>query len=172
MKIKNNKMAEKEDNKTFTPFMHTAFRVSDVDRAIEFYGKFGFKNTYSVPGELNETLICFLEYGGHILIVARLKGLPYPMTPRESAIQEGPRGLGTKISFNVADLDFAYELCISEKCEITMEPMEELWGDRIFTCLDPFGYELQIHQNVKKYMNEDDLTKAYQSVWLDEKNKV
>jgi uncharacterized glyoxalase superfamily protein PhnB len=163
-------MKAKAGNKKFTPFMHTALRVTDVDKAIEFYGKFGFKNTYSVPGESNETLISFLDYGGHTLIVARLRGLPYPMTPREIAIQEGPRGLGAKISFNVRDLDSAYELCISEKCEITMEPMEELWGDRIFTCLDSFGYELQIHQNTKKYMNTDDLTKAYQKDWLDKKN--
>ena len=165
-------MTKKEDSNKFTPFMHTALRVSDVNKAIEFYGKFGFKNTYSVSGESSETLICFLEYGGHTLIVARLKGLPYPMTPREIAIQEGPRGLGTKISFNVLDLNIAYEICTSEKCEITMEPMEELWGDKIFTCLDPFGYELQIHQNIKKYMNEEDLTKAYQSSWINEKGNL
>jgi uncharacterized glyoxalase superfamily protein PhnB len=163
-------MTEKADDKAFTPFMYTAFRVNDVDKAIEFYGKFGFKNTYSIPGESNKTLISFLEYGGHILIVARLEGLPYPMTNREIAIQEGPRGLGTKISFNVIDLDAAYKLCISEKCEITMEPMDELWGDRIFTCLDPFGYELQIHQKIKKSMSEKDLTKAYQSGWLETKS--
>ncbi len=158
-----------EENKTFTPFMYTAFRVSDVDKAIAFYEKFGFKTTYTVPGDSNETLICFLQYGGHTLILARLKGLPYPLTPREIAIQEGPRGLGTKISFNVEDLDLAYQLCKTEQCEITMEPMEELWGDRIFTCLDPFGYELQIHQNIKKPMSEAELTKAYQSAWLNEK---
>lgn len=145
--------------------MYTALRVSDVDRAIEFYSAFGFTNSYHVPGESNKTLICFLEYGGHTLIVARLQGLPYPPTPRELAIQEGPRGLGAKISFNVPDLAKAYDYCKKQNCEITMEPMDELWGDRIFTCLDPFGYELQIHQNIKKQVSEEELTKAYQTEW-------
>ncbi len=155
-----------QENALFTPFMYTAFRVSDVDQAIAFYEKFGFTNTYSVEGSNKQTLLCFLAYGGYILIVARLQGLPYPLTARERAIQQGPRGLGTKLSFNVVDFQSAYQWCMHNKCEITIEPVEELWGDLIFTCLDPFGYELQIHQQLKKPMDLAELTKAYQVAWV------
>ncbi len=79
----------------------------------------------------------------------------------------------------MVDLNLAYEWCTHNKCEITMEPVEELWGDLIFTCLDPFEYELQIHQQIKKSMQKANLTKAYQSAWvgkedkhLDEKNTL
>lgn len=147
------------------PSLYTSLRVSDVDRASTFYQKLGFRQTFVIPDKANTALLCFLQYGNHHLIVGKLQGLPYPDTPRERAIQLGPRGLGVKLAFNVTDLNQAYQLCREEHCEITMEPMEEFWGDRIFTCLDPFGYELQIHQRVTT-MSEAEILKAGQAAWL------
>jgi uncharacterized glyoxalase superfamily protein PhnB len=39
-----------------------------------------------------------------------------------------------------------YEACVEAGCKITEHPAQELWGDRTFSCLDPFGYEWQFTQ--------------------------
>ncbi len=158
-------MQVEKEKLVFAPSLYTSLRVSDVERAREFYQKLGFKQTFALWGHQNETVLCFLQYGSHPLILGKLTGLPYPETAREKAIQQGPRGLGVKVAFNVPDLDLVYRLCQEEHCEIMMEPMEEVWGERIFTCLDPSGYELQLHQQTK-VMTEAELTKAYRDAWL------
>jgi uncharacterized glyoxalase superfamily protein PhnB len=45
------------------------------------------------------------------------------------------------IGVTVEDLEAIYASCVSEECEITTEPMDEAWGERVFACTDPFGYE-------------------------------
>jgi len=63
---------------------------------------------------------------------------------RERRIQRGPRGLGVVIGLEVEDLDATYAYCTGSGCEITCEPMDEAWGVRLFSCLDPFGYEWEM----------------------------
>ena len=48
------------------------------------------------------------------------------------------------IGLGVDDLDQAYEYCTQAGCEITCEPMDEAWGERLFTFLDPSGYEWEL----------------------------
>jgi hypothetical protein len=45
------------------------------------------------------------------------------------------------IGLEVGALDAAYAYCVENGCVITCEPLEEAWGERLFTCIDPFGYQ-------------------------------
>jgi catechol 2,3-dioxygenase-like lactoylglutathione lyase family enzyme len=72
--------------------------------------------------------------------VDALVGMPFPDTARERQIQRGPRGLGVAIGLGVEDLEATLAYCQAAGCEITCEPVDEAWGDRVFECIDPFGY--------------------------------
>jgi uncharacterized glyoxalase superfamily protein PhnB len=45
------------------------------------------------------------------------------------------------IGLGVEDLDATFAYCKAAGCEITCEPMDEAWGDWVFECVDPFGYQ-------------------------------
>jgi uncharacterized glyoxalase superfamily protein PhnB len=121
--------------------LRLGLRVGDVPAAISFYGGLGFEQEGVVPGPNGEPVMAILARGSMNLIADALEGMPFPDSERERAIQRGPRGLGVVIGLPVEDLDRAYAYCVSEGCEITSEPTDEAWGERVFTCLDPFGYE-------------------------------
>ncbi|RVX45164.1 glyoxalase/bleomycin resistance protein/dioxygenase superfamily protein [Nonomuraea polychroma] len=93
-----------------------------------------------MPDADGRPVFVILERGEARLLVDALQGMPFPDTEREQRIQRGPRGLGAAIGLHVDDLEAVYAYCLSNGCEITCEPMKEAWGDRIFECLDPFGY--------------------------------
>jgi uncharacterized glyoxalase superfamily protein PhnB len=121
--------------------LRIGLRVGDVAAAIEFYGGLGFEQVGAVPNPEGETVLAILEKGEANLIVDALAGPPFPDSERERAIQRGPRGLGIVIGLEVSDLEATYEYCAARGCAITCEPMDEPWGERLFTCVDPFGYE-------------------------------
>jgi uncharacterized glyoxalase superfamily protein PhnB len=78
----------------------------------------------------------------------------------------GPRGLGVAIGIGVDDLDASYDYCRTNGCAIRSEPTDEPWGDRVFECLDPFGYLLEISQPVADVPVDDALT-ATAEHWRD-----
>ena len=73
-----------------------------------------------------------LQREGAMLIVDALVGMPFAPMPREAMIQAGPRGLGVAIGLGVDDLETAYQWCREAGCEITAEPRDEPYGDRVF----------------------------------------
>jgi uncharacterized glyoxalase superfamily protein PhnB len=141
-------------------------RVADVAAAAEFYRGFGFSDLGTVPSGDGSPLMTILEREGALVIVDSLQGLPFPDDERERQTQAGPRGLGVAIGIGVEDLDAAYEHCRSSGCEIRSEPADEPWGDRVFECLDPFGYLLEISQPTSDVPVEDALA-AVAEQWRD-----
>jgi catechol 2,3-dioxygenase-like lactoylglutathione lyase family enzyme len=115
-------------------------RVGDVQAATRFYGGLGFEEVGSVPNPDGRPVFAILQRDGVHLMVDALVGMPFPDTARERQIQRGPRGLGVAIGLGVEDLDATLAYCKAAGCEITCEPVDEAWGDRVFECLDPFGY--------------------------------
>ena len=138
-------------------------RVPDVDAAA-FYRAFGFAEVGSVPGDDGRPIMTILERDGALLIVDALSGMPFRDDERERQVQRGPRGLGVSIGVGVDDLSAAYELCLTSGCEILEEPAEQPWGDRVFECLDPFGYLLEVSQAVHD-MNVDEALSATRDEW-------
>ena len=119
-------------------------RIADVREAASFYRGLGFQEVGSVPDANGEPVFVFLERGGVNLCVDSLRGMPFPDSERERLIQQGPRGLGVYIGLVVDDLDATYDYCRTHGCEITAQPLDAPWGDRVFECVDPFGYVWEI----------------------------
>jgi uncharacterized glyoxalase superfamily protein PhnB len=63
--------------------------------------------------------------------------------------RQAPRGLGVAVGLSVDDLDATFAYCTEAGCEITCEPMEEAWGDRVFECIDPYGYQWEFSQPIE-----------------------
>jgi uncharacterized glyoxalase superfamily protein PhnB len=140
-------------------------RVDDVRAAMRFYDGLGFKEVAVVPDPAGEPVLAILEQGQVKLILDALVGMPFPDSKRERQVQRGPRGLGVVIGLGVDDLDAAYAYCADAGCEITCEPMDEAWGDRVFTCLDPFGYEWELTHPLAE-MGSADATAAVRASWF------
>jgi uncharacterized glyoxalase superfamily protein PhnB len=141
-------------------------RVADVATAAEFYRGFGFADVGTIPAPDGSPLMTILERDGALVILDALRGMPFPDDERERQTQAGPRGLGVAIGIGVDDLDAAYEYCRSNGCEIRSEPTDEPWGDRVFECLDPFGYLLEISQPISDVPIDDALA-ATDEQWRD-----
>jgi uncharacterized glyoxalase superfamily protein PhnB len=140
-------------------------RVPDVHAAAAFYGGLGFDEEGVLRNEEGEAVLAILERAGATLVVDALEGLPFPDSERDQLVRRGPRGLGLVIGVEVDDLDEAYEYCTKTGCEITCEPMDEPWGERLFTFLDPFGYEWKLAVPLPVHEHEQGLA-ATQDAWF------
>lgn len=150
------------DNQT-SALMTIGLRVTDVQQALDFYQGIGFKSVVTAPNERGEPVFCAMSYGPSYLVFDGVETeLPMPDTPRERATRRGPRGLGVKISLEVPDIEPIYQHFSAMGCEITCEPMEEFWCERLFTAIDPFGYEWQFTQGSKAMSVEEQVEAAKQ----------
>ena len=130
-------------------------RVADVEAAATFYRGLGFEDVGSVPGPEDRPVMTILQREGVMLIADALVGMPFPDTDRERQVQHGPRGLGVAIGLGVDDLESTYRYCQDAGCEITGEPVDEAWGDRVFECTDPFGYVWEFSQPIPGHDGAD-----------------
>ncbi|HWM18175.1 MAG TPA: VOC family protein [Ilumatobacteraceae bacterium] len=133
---------------TTAPGIRFGLRVGDVPAASAFYRGLGFCDVGSIPGSDGDPVLWILERNGVYLIVDALVGLPFPDSERERETQRGPRGLGVAIGLQVDDLDAMLDYCTAAGCEITSEPMDMPWGDRVFECIDPFGYVWEMYRPI------------------------
>jgi uncharacterized glyoxalase superfamily protein PhnB len=140
-------------------------RVVDVVEAARFYRGLGFEDVAAVPGPDGEPVMIMLQREGVMLIVDALEGMPFLATEREELVRAGPRGLGVAIGLGVDDLDAAYAWCIESSCDITSAPQVEPYGDRVFECIDPYGYLWEISQPVSA-VNVDDAVDAMRDDWF------
>jgi uncharacterized glyoxalase superfamily protein PhnB len=149
---------------TFPSATAVGLRVPNVRRAAEFYQQIGFTFVMAVPDDDDECLLCLLRYGSASILLGALDHPRFPRVRRERRGQQGALGPGGRIDLTVPDLAWTYTACVAAGCRITAQPVQELWGDRHFSCLDPFGYEWQFTQTVER-ATFDDLTRAVRAVW-------
>ena len=135
-------------------------RVGDVVAAATLYGGLGFDEIGTIPGPEGKPVMTILQRGDVQLIVDALVGMPFPDTERERQTQSGPRGLGVAIGLGVEDLATSYEYCVGAGFTILNEPADEAWGDRVFDCLDPFGYQWEFSQPIADWDQSAGLEKA------------
>lgn len=140
-------------------------RVADVVEAARFYRGLGFVDVAAVPGLDGDPVMIMLQREGAMLIVDALEGMPFASTEREERVKAGPRGLGVAIGLGVDDLDAAYAWCLRAPCNITSEPRVEPYGDRVFECIDPYGYLWEISQPVSA-VPADDAVGAVRDEWF------
>jgi uncharacterized glyoxalase superfamily protein PhnB len=140
-------------------------RVADVVGAARFYRGLGFDDVGAVPGPDGEPVMVMLQREGAMLIVDALEGMPFAPTEREALVKAGPRGLGVAIGLGVDDLDATYAWCVACSCEITSEPQVEAYGDRVFECIDPYGYLWEVSQPIPG-LAVDEAVDAVRNEWF------
>jgi uncharacterized glyoxalase superfamily protein PhnB len=140
-------------------------RVNDVEAAQHFYEGLGFAHATTIPDPQGRPVLSILEGQGVTLIADALEGLPFPDSDRERNIRRGPRGLGVVVGLIVDDLEASYRYFQQAGCEITSEPRDEPWGDRVFSALDPFGFEWEISHPIEGDA-PDDGAAATQEAWF------
>jgi len=141
--------------------MTLGLRVTDVQAALDFYQGLGFTPVLATPDKEGKPVFCAMSYGHSFIVFDGVETpMPMPDTPRERAMKRGPRGLGVKISLSVPDVEPIYRHFKASGCEITCEPMEEFWCERLFTGIDPFGYEWQFTQGAKSMSVEENVAAA------------
>jgi uncharacterized glyoxalase superfamily protein PhnB len=106
-----------------------------------------------------------LQREGVMLIVDALEGMPFADSERELRVKKGPRGLGVAIGLGVDDLDAVYAYCREAGCAITSEPRVEAYGDRVFECVDPFGFVWEMSHPVEA-VSVEDATNAARDEWF------
>jgi uncharacterized glyoxalase superfamily protein PhnB len=149
---------------TFPSSIAVGLRVANVRQAAEFYQQLGFTFVMAVPDEHDEWLLCLLRYGSGSILLGALDHPRFPRTGPQERLAGGPRGLGVRIDLTVPDLAATYAACGAARCRVTAEPVQEIWGDRTFSCLDPFGYEWQFTQKAER-VTFDQLARAANAVW-------
>ena len=143
-------------------------RVEDVPAAARFYSGLGFEEVGSVPDASGRHVMTILEREGVHLIVDALEGMPFPDSERERATRTGPRGLGVAIGLGVDDLEATLDYCRAAGCAITCEPADEVWGERVFECIDPFGYVWELSHPIDGASPPGDGLAAVRESWFGE----
>jgi uncharacterized glyoxalase superfamily protein PhnB len=150
-----------------SPQFRLGLRVEDVPAAVAFYRGLGFEEVGSVPDARGRPVMAILAGNGVQLVVDAVAGMPFPDRERERLTKAGPRGLGVALGLSVADLEATYDYCREAGCPITCEPMDEAWGERVFECIDPFGYQWELSQPLEGTQPADPLS-AVRERWFGE----
>jgi uncharacterized glyoxalase superfamily protein PhnB len=79
-------------------------------------------------------------------------------------------GLGVALGLGVHDLDAIFDYCSEAGCTITCEPMDEAWGERLFECIDPFGYQWEFSRPIDETAPADALA-AVRTSWFGEQER-
>jgi uncharacterized glyoxalase superfamily protein PhnB len=134
--------------KTFT----TAFglRVADVRAAAEFYEEIGFQYVMAVPDDNGDWILCLLRLGSVSILLGPHDHSRFPRTTSEHRIWSDAGERSARIDLTVPDLSATHAACVRLGCEITLEPTQEVWGLRVFTCVDPLGYEWRFTQRTDR----------------------
>jgi uncharacterized glyoxalase superfamily protein PhnB len=136
-------------------------RVANVRRAAGFYQQIGFTFVMAVPDEHDEWLLCLLRYGSGSILLGALDHPQLPLSRRHAHARRRSRGLGGRIDLTVPDVAATYSACLEAGCKITEQPVQEFWGDRTFSCRDPFGYEWRFTQKAEQVA----LGRAANAMW-------
>lgn len=143
-----------------TPTIQPWIRVENVEEACAFYQKLGFQQTMALPNSDGTWAWAVLRIGNGGI---QLSPIDQPQTSnevREKQIRNGPRGLGCSFYVTVPNVDKLYEVCTANGLEITAEPRNEFWGDRVFSCVDAYGYEWTFATTYKQMTPEDIVNSA------------
>ena len=116
--------------------------VDSVDQARAFYvDKLGFGHLMGMLGKDGQLDFCTVTLGGGKVMLTRP--------------QEKTEGIGltsakrpVEIYFEVDDVNAYHDRVKKNGVKITSPLTDQWWGDRTFTIMDPFGYQVWFYQTV------------------------
>ena len=116
--------------------------VDSVEDARSFYvDKLGFTHMMGMLGRDGLLDFCTVSLGGaRIMLMRPTQG----MQGTHATIEKRP----VELYLEVADVEDYHEQLKKQKIKPTSPLTDQWWGDRTFTVLDPFGYQIWFYQNV------------------------
>src|SRR5262245_43304164 len=116
--------------------------VDSVEDARAFYvDRLGFEHIMGMLGKDGLLDFCTVSLSGARIMLMRpsegMKG-----TARTSERQP------VELYLEVADVERYFQQLKKEKIQPTAPLTDQWWGDRTFTILDPYGYQIWFYQNV------------------------
>ncbi len=116
--------------------------VDSVDDARSFYvDKLGFGHVMGMLGKDGLLDFCTVSLGGARVMLMRpadgMQGTTATTTKRP-----------VELYLEVADVEAYCEQVKRQKIKPTTPLTDQWWGDRTFTIMDPYGYQIWFYQNV------------------------
>jgi PhnB protein len=116
--------------------------VESVEEARSFYvDKLGFTHMMGMLGKDGLLDFCTVSLGGARIMLMR------PTDGRQGSSMTTERR-PVELYLEVADVEAYYENLKKQKIKPTAPLTEQWWGDRTFTILDPYGYQIWFYQSV------------------------
>ena len=116
--------------------------VDSVDQARGFYvDMLGFNHMMGMLGKDGQLDFCTVTLSGAKVMLVR----PQERTAgTETTSVKRP----VEIYLQVDDVDTYHELVQKNGIKVTSPLTDQWWGDRTFTVMDPFGYQIWFYQTV------------------------
>ena len=116
--------------------------VDSVDRARAFYvEKLGFGHLMGMLGKDGQLDFCTVELGGAKVMLMRPQE---EMDGTSTSASKRP----VEIYLEVDNVDAYHDQLRNHGVRITAPLTDQWWGDRTFTVMDPFGYQIWFYQTV------------------------
>ena len=114
--------------------------VDSVDQSRAFYiDQLGFSHMMGMLGKDGHLDFCTVTLGGAKVMLMR------PRQPTQGTSATSSKR-PVEIYLEVSDVDTYYKQLASKGIEITSSLTDQWWGDRTFTVMDPFGYQIWFYQ--------------------------
>src|SRR5215813_857799 len=116
--------------------------VDSVEDARAFYvDRLGFQHMMGMPGKDGQLDFCTVSLGGARIMLMRPES---GMQGTAATTQKRP----VEFYMEVADVEAYFDQLRKQKIKPTTPLTDQWWGDRTFTILDPYGYQIWFYQNV------------------------
>jgi glyoxylase I family protein len=131
---------------------HVSYTVSDLDRSVDFYAKFGYEpvNRYTASGPELDVAVATDHADMDIQVMRRPDGamlelISYVRQPSERAARNSVVG-AAHLAFVVGDIQAAYEELTADGVEFLSEPNTDRYGERWVYFRDPDGITVELMQ--------------------------
>jgi PhnB protein len=132
---------------TLTPHL----TVRDANRAIEFYKQaFAAEVLHVAPAPGGKVLHAALKIGDSMLMLND-EFPEYGGTLAPSATG----GSGVTVHIYLENVDAAFERAVSAGATVKMPLMDQFWGDRYGTLMDPFGHKWSLATHTRDMSQEE-----------------
>jgi uncharacterized glyoxalase superfamily protein PhnB len=116
--------------------------VDSVDQVRAFYvDQLGFGHMMGMLGKDGQLDFCTVTLGGAKVMFMR------PQEPTQGTSATSAKR-PVEIYLEVSDVDAYHEQLAAKGIKVTSPLTDQWWGDRTFTVIDPFGYQVWFYQTV------------------------
>jgi len=116
--------------------------IDSVDQARAYYiDQLGFGHMMGMLGKDGHLEFCTVTLGGAKVMLMRSQ---QPTQATATTSSKRP----VEIYLEVSDVDAYHKQLTARGIQVTSPLTDQWWGDRTFTVIDPFGYQIWFYQTV------------------------